>query len=317
MTPEQPPGETQTETGSTPDEKQGITAENHGDGVTLVMPVGLASEYGFEGDDVIQIRPMISTDDPQARKAEVRFELTAVEEDVPFQARSKKANRVKANLPDKSRLTIRFPKEFATSLAVDSDKGGPSTIYEAVGEGKLSVNGQVESPGVTGTAELGFDPAAVTWPMPNDGGREAFRVKPQKEWPVTKTLVKYKAGPRREYGDAGEIRHDAYRLELPREFAHPQVLELDDGRPVATRLSHINGEPTLVLDLRVSDDEMSDSHVRTLFKSGWIKVSGSQYDQYRVLFSKPWAHALGWDGDTDLDIEPGPERIVVAREGVL
>lgn len=208
---------------------------------------------------------------------------------------------------------ISFPIEFTTSLTVKT--GGRSmSLFKAASEGILKAN--VESP-ERGRIDVRFSPPSFVESIPDDRlneydvDHEGDKEAPGVDWPVTKTPVSYMAGPNTNY--------NALRFELPHAFQHMAVLDLDGGEPVATRFAEKDGEPVLVYDFDVSEDEMDGMHVRTLIRSDWIKVGDEQYNQYRVLLSLRWAYGLGWDGETELDIEPEADknRFLVAEKGVL
>jgi hypothetical protein len=260
----------------------------------LDLPGELAQYHGLEHTAPVRFVPKIEVLDELTGEAEVSFEVRVTDGE---------GRRDEMHLWRKHQMVrLRFPREFVTGLEAYSLEEDRPSIDALAKKGELTVEvGTIER----GVLSVRFVPPALAWELPTDGGSDAFQHEPRKEWPVTKTLVEYKHGVDSQY--------DALRIELPREFAHESVLDLDGGEPAATRLTHIDGEPALVIDLAVDADERDQPHVRTLFRSDWIKVGGKTYNQFRMIFPKTWTQTLGWDAETELELAPGPERILITR----
>lgn len=266
---------------------------------TLKLPDELLEAHGFEGSFLISFEPVIEHN-ALTGNDEISFIVRRVSEpsdlglpqrggeDDPEIRRRRNIMRMWAS-SDVAGVT--FPREFATAVDVDTPKR--SSLYNEARKGNLRAD--VESL-AEGVLHIDFQPSAITWEIPDDGGMDAFHVDVGDDWPVTKSLVTNDVGP--------SMAYESLRLELPASFCWEEVLNLDGGEKAATRIATVDGQPAFVLDRNVHPNEEDQPHVRTIFQSE------TNY-QRRVLFSQRWIYAFGWDEETEFELTPGPDRIVI------
>lgn len=269
---------------------------------TVNLPDEILEAHGFEGSFLLAFEPTIVHNDLTGHD-EIEFIVRRVEpSDVGLGGSDKEIQRrrhVMRMWASSDTRGVTFPREFVDSIRVESYSEGYKSLWNVARSGDLRVD--IESLD-TGVFRFAFQPSALTWEIPDDGGMDVFDYEPdpseqETEWPVTKTLIST---------NSSGSTYQSVRLEFPSSFKRKDTLWLKSDQKVATRLASRDGEPVLVLDFDVGEAEEDERHVRTIVLS---KSTG----QARVQFSQPWLYGLGWDTDTELSIEPGTDRVLVSR----